>query len=133
VLDMLDRCETLAPYVLEVQKLSSLELAQLIAGARALLAPSFDEGYGLPIVEALSLGTPVVASDCEAIREIAQGCARLLSPLDGKGWAAEIERLATDAAYFASARANAADFSPPTWCDYFKSLDAFIGSVCDPE
>ena len=132
VLDMLDRCEALVPHVLEIQKLSSSELAQLIAGARALLAPSFDEGYGLPIVEALSLGTPVVASDCEAIREVAQGCARLLSPLDGIAWAAEIERLAMDDAYFARAQADAADFSPPSWSDYFKSLDAFIGSVCEP-
>ena len=104
----------------------------MIAGARALLAPSFDEGYGLPIVEALSLGTPVVASDCEVMREIAQGCARLLSPLDGKGWTAEIERLATDDAYFASAQEDAADFSPPNWRDYFESLDEFIGSVCEP-
>ena len=133
VLDLLDRCEILAPHVVETSNLGSRELAELIAGARAVLAPSFAEGYGLPIVEALAQGTPVVASDTESAREVSQGRARLLSPLDGAGWAAEIERLATDDDYQQSLKMRAAGFVAPNWRDYFLSLDRFIAELEDSE
>ena len=128
-LDMLDRCEAIRPHVAEASHLGSQELAELIAGARAVLAPSFEEGYGLPIVEALALGTPVVAADAPAAREVSQGRARLLSPLDGPGWQAEIERLATDPGHCAEQRQRAAGFVAPNWRDYFAALDAFIADL----
>ena len=46
------------------------DLAALYTGARALVFPSDDEGFGLPPVEALACGTPVVASDVPALREV---------------------------------------------------------------
>jgi alpha-1,3-rhamnosyl/mannosyltransferase len=46
------------------------ELAALYTGARALVFPSDEEGFGLPTVEALACGTPVVASDGAALREV---------------------------------------------------------------
>ena len=126
---MLERCEALAPHVAEVCDLDSRALADLIAGARAVLAPSFEEGYGLPIVEALALGTPVIATDTPAAREVSQGRARLLAAIDGEGWMREIERLASDEAYYASLRARAAGFVAPNWRDYFASLDEFIATL----
>jgi glycosyltransferase involved in cell wall biosynthesis len=129
VLDMLDRCEILAPHVAEASNLGSRELAELIAGARAVLAPSFEEGYGLPIVEALALGVPVVASDTEAAREVSQGRARLLSPIDGEGWRREIALLASDDHYYAAAKARASGFVAPNWRDYFASLEQFLASL----
>ena len=129
VVDMLDRCEILAPHVTEISHLDSPALAELIAGARALLAPTFEEGYGLPVVEALALGTPVIASDTPALREASQGRASLLSPLDGEGWRREIERLACDDAYRATLKARAAGFAAPNWRDYFASLDQFLASL----
>ena len=129
VLDLLDRSPALAPHVLETSDLSSGDLAALISGARALLAPSFDEGYGLPIVEALALGTPVVAAESEAAREVSQGRATLLSPIDGEGWRREVERLATDDAYQSAQRARASGFVAPNWRDYFDSLDAFLANL----
>jgi glycosyltransferase involved in cell wall biosynthesis len=129
VLDMLDRCEILSPHVAEVSNLGSRDLAELIAGARAVLAPSFEEGYGLPIVEALALGVPVVASDTEAAREVSQGRAHLLSPIDGEGWRREIERLAADDDYHAAQKARAAGFKAPNWRDYFAALDQFLAGL----
>ncbi len=48
--------------------------------------PSFAEGFGLPVAEALQLGTPVLCSDIAAHREIAEGVAEFIDPLDGPGW-----------------------------------------------
>ena len=45
-------------------------LAAIYSGARALVFPSDDEGFGLPTVEALACGTPVVASDLPVLREV---------------------------------------------------------------
>ena len=55
-------------------------LAALYSGARAFVTASLDEGYCLPVAEALACGCPVIASDCGAIPETAQGHARLVPP-----------------------------------------------------
>jgi glycosyltransferase involved in cell wall biosynthesis len=61
------------------------ELAAIYTGAHALVFPSDDEGFGLPPVEALACGTPVVASDVPAMREVLAGRAELhdIADLDG--------------------------------------------------
>jgi glycosyltransferase involved in cell wall biosynthesis len=66
-------------------------LAAIYTGAHALVFPSDDEGFGLPPVEALACGTPVVASDVPAMREVLEGYAILrdVSDLDGLVRAAE--------------------------------------------
>lgn len=56
------------------------ELAALYSGARAFTTPSLDEGYCLPVAEALACGCPVIASECGSIPETAQGHARLVAP-----------------------------------------------------
>jgi glycosyltransferase involved in cell wall biosynthesis len=61
------------------------ELAAIYTGARALVFPSNDEGFGLPPVEALACGTPVVASDQPVLREVLDGRATLIDPDDLAG------------------------------------------------
>jgi len=56
------------------------ELAELYRGADALVLPSRYEGFGLPVVEAMACGTPVVASDDAALREVAGDAAVLAGP-----------------------------------------------------
>lgn len=58
------------------------ELAALYAGATALCYPSIREGFGLPILEAMAQGTPVVTSLNGATEEVAGGAAVLVDPLD---------------------------------------------------
>lgn len=58
------------------------ELTLLIRGARALLFPSLAEGFGLPVAEAMALGTPVMASSIAALREVAGDAALFVDPLD---------------------------------------------------
>ncbi|MHB8283835.1 MAG: glycosyltransferase family 4 protein [Caulobacteraceae bacterium] len=58
------------------------QLARLIRHARALLFPSLSEGFGLPIAEAMSLGTPVLTSNRGALAEIGGGAVMCVDPLD---------------------------------------------------
>jgi glycosyltransferase involved in cell wall biosynthesis len=57
-------------------------LLGLIASARALLFPSLAEGFGLPVAEAMTLGTPVLTSAGGALEEVAGGAAQLVDPRD---------------------------------------------------
>jgi glycosyltransferase involved in cell wall biosynthesis len=67
------------------------ELAALYTGAHALVLPSSDEGFGLPAVEALACGTPVVASDGAALREVLDGRATFVAGDDVAGMVAAAE------------------------------------------
>jgi glycosyltransferase involved in cell wall biosynthesis len=71
--------------------LSDDELAAVYTGAHALVFPSDDEGFGLPPVEALACGTPVVASDLPALREVLDGRAILRPVGDVEGLLAAAE------------------------------------------
>jgi glycosyltransferase involved in cell wall biosynthesis len=68
----------------------------LYAGARALVLPSFDEGFGLPVLEAMSAGVPVVTSNRGSLPEVVGNAGVLLEPRDVSAWAAALERVASD-------------------------------------
>ena len=93
IIDHLDRAPAVRRFVHEVSGLGDVQLARLIAGANALLAPSFSEGFDLPVAEATALGTPVIASDIPVHREFSRH-AQLLDPIDGPAWLAAIEAAA---------------------------------------
>ncbi len=69
---------------------------ELYRAAEAFVYPSLAEGFGLPVAEAMACGTPVVASDIEALREVAGDAALFAAPRDAAGFAREIERLLED-------------------------------------
>ena len=124
---MLNRCEAIRPSVRWISGLATAHLRRLLANADALLMPSFAEGYGLPVVEALSLGTPAIVSDIPVFREIAQERAVFLSPIDGLGW----KRAVTDFCSPDSPRRLAAlraaqSFEAPNWPRYFERVEAFL-------
>ena len=68
-------------------------LLQLYRGACGLLYPSLYEGFGLPLLEAMACGTPVVAARASSITEVTGDAAILLDPHDDAGWADAIESL----------------------------------------
>jgi len=90
VFDLLDHCGKLRGHVNELSRCSDEELARHLASARALLFPSRAEGYGLPLIEALRLGVPVIASDLPVFRELGGDIPLYLDPLDSAGWEAAI-------------------------------------------
>jgi glycosyltransferase involved in cell wall biosynthesis len=126
----LDLAPDLRQHVIEVPSLPSPHLRSLIRNARALLMPSFAEGYGLPIVEALSLGTPVVCSDIPVFREVSQDKALLISPLDGLSWLQAIESLtAATSSLRDRLSAKTLEFKPPIWRSYFENVEAFLKTL----
>jgi glycosyltransferase involved in cell wall biosynthesis len=74
------------------------ELVALYAGAELFIYPSRLEGFGLPVLEAMACGTPVVASDVPALREVAGDAARLVPPGDAEKLAAAVSSLLSDPA-----------------------------------
>jgi glycosyltransferase involved in cell wall biosynthesis len=91
------------------------DLPALYAGADAFLYPTLYEGFGLPVVEAMACGTPVLTSSNSALQEIAGGHALLVDPMDVDAIAGGIVLLATDASaraeYSELGRRRALDFS----------------------
>ncbi|MEK7477321.1 MAG: glycosyltransferase family 1 protein [Candidatus Coatesbacteria bacterium] len=81
------------PYV------SERDLKGLHTSAVAFLMPSRKEGFGLPLLEAMSVGTPVIASAIGAHREVAGDAALVLDPDDPEVWVEAIRRVSTDAPY----------------------------------
>jgi glycosyltransferase involved in cell wall biosynthesis len=72
------------------------ERAALYAGATALILPSFFEGFGLPVLEAMTVGVPVIASDRGALPEVLGDAGLLVSPDDPEELAAAMHRVSTD-------------------------------------
>lgn len=64
--------------------------------ALALVYPSLYEGFGLPILEAMSVGTPVITSNCSAMSEVAGNAAILVDPLDVGQLSAAMMRIVED-------------------------------------
>jgi glycosyltransferase involved in cell wall biosynthesis len=88
--------EAPAGSVVFLGRVSDDERDRLLAGAVALAYPSLYEGFGLPPVEAMAAGTPVLASNLTALPEILGGAALLVDPLDVDAIAAGLVSLATD-------------------------------------
>jgi glycosyltransferase involved in cell wall biosynthesis len=123
VVDMLERCPALRECVEEQGRLSDDEVSAVLAGARALLLPSFAEGYGMPVTEAMAIGVPILCSDLPALREAGAGIPDYLDPLDGRGWRAAIEDFARpDSVRRAAQIAAMSDWTPPRWADHIDTL-----------
>ncbi len=129
VLDMLERCPAVTGLVEWHRKLPDATLKRLIVGARALLLPSFAEGYGMPVAEALALRVPVLCSDLPALRESGQNVPEYLDPLDGIGWRMAILDYANGhSVRRASQLQRATRFQPMTWDRHIERFwDALNG------
>lgn len=127
VVDMLERCQFLKGVVTEIAHCPDTDLINYIHHSQALLTPSFIEGYGLPLIEALTLGVPVIASDLPVFREIAGDVPEYVDSLDGMRWAELIlEYTQPDSVRRADQIRRIKEFKKPTWEEHFSKVDAFL-------
>jgi glycosyltransferase involved in cell wall biosynthesis len=130
VFELLDRNDKLRGHVVEINNCSDEELAGHLATARALLFPSHAEGYGLPLIEALGLGAPVIASDLPAFRELVADIPTYLSPLDSEGWEAAILDYSQDASAAREAQlTRMKSFSVPDWVGHFDAVEGWLDTL----
>jgi glycosyltransferase involved in cell wall biosynthesis len=130
IVDMLERCPAIAAHAEEINGMADVDVTAALSGARALLMPSFAEGFGMPVAEALMVGTPVICSDLPALREAGGSAPEYLDPLDGTAWI----RIILDYAAEHSSRRDAAlaricDWTPPTWHDHLQAVCALARKV----
>ncbi len=107
------------PHVLEVAGLSSAAMAALVKGAAAVLSPSLDEGYGLPVAEALAAGTPVIAADTPVYRELWGGRVRLVDPHSVDAWVEAVR----------APPKHRAAFTRTDWATYVSALQGVAGGI----
>ena len=130
VVDLLDRCAALQGHVIELPRCEDRELSTWLAHAQALLFPSFIEGFGMPLVEALMLGVPVIASDLPVFREIAGEIPLYLDPLDGPGWRrAVLEFVRPDSMARQAQIERIESYAPPTWEQHFAVVEDLLKEI----
>ncbi len=120
VVDLLERSPLIRRFVTENPATTDAELADLLGGCRALLFPSFAEGFGMPVAEALAAGTPVICSDLPVLREVAGDAPTYLDPIDGTAWLDAVE---------AAMRSPRPVFECPravTWEDHFDAVMPYL-------
>lgn len=86
-----------APNVSLLGRVSDDDLAFLLERALCLAFPSWTEGFGLPIIEAMARGCPVVSANCASMPEVCGDAALLASPADPAAWVEQIGTLAASA------------------------------------
>jgi len=84
------------PQILATGYLETREIRALMAASATLVLPSLEEGFGLPVAEAMAAGLPVVCSKGSALEEVAGGAATLVNPLDTTSIANGIESVLAD-------------------------------------
>jgi glycosyltransferase involved in cell wall biosynthesis len=98
----------------------------MVRGAKAVLFPSLYEGFGLPVLEAMQLGTPVLTSTSSSLPEVAGDAAVLVDPYDGGEMTAAIRSLDTDTelrdSLAGAGQQQARRFAPARYADRLAML-----------
>lgn len=127
---LLDGDAALQGHVLERGGCSDAELADWMRQARALLMPSWTEGFGMPVAEALQEGLPVIASDLAVFREVAGTVPDYAAPDDEAAWLSLIEahRDGQGSAQMAQ-RQRLLAYQAPSWDAHFAIVGDFLHSL----
>lgn len=115
--------------VIELARCADDELDAWIAHACAVLMPSKVEGYGLPVLEAMLRGTPVIAADLAIYHEIADGVPLLLDPDDAAAWANAAQDYLQDSPDRMRQKTALADAMTAGWGDHMALVDPWLNSL----
>lgn len=114
--------------VIRLGYISDADLACLYTAAVFFVYPSFHEGFGLPVLEAMSCGCPVLASRVASIPEVGRGRAVYFNPRSGQDLAAKVGLLAKDAGRARAIRQSLLE-SPPE-CGWEKTAAGTYEAIC---
>lgn len=126
---ILDDPGTLKCHVHEMPACDDEQMGKLLAGARAMLMASFVEGFGLPVVEALQQGVPVIASDLPVFHEIAGDIPTYLDPNDSVAWANAVLDYSGESIERKRQLVAARAYEAPDWRRHFASVDEFLETL----
>jgi len=130
VTSLLEHSAVLRPLVREVSSCGDAELVNYLQHAQALLFPSFAEGFGMPVAEALAHGVPVIASDLPVFREFAHGIPEYVNALDVARWGSLVADYAAESGTLRAAQlARLAGFVAPTWAAHFAQVDGLLDQL----
>jgi glycosyltransferase involved in cell wall biosynthesis len=130
VVDMLERSRRLRGLVEECGHLSDAEVGAVLGGARALLLPSFAEGFGLPLAEALASGVPVICSDIPPFRELGRDVPEYLDPLDLKAWRQAVTEYARPRSDRRAGQLRRLKrWHAPAWGDHFAHVEQLLADM----
>ena len=130
VIDMLERSTPIQGHVHELSGLSDPMVGTLLRSARALLCPSFAEGFGMPVTEALLCGTPVICSDLAALREAGGSVPDFIDPLDGPEWIRAIMDYSSDEPGRRDRQiARLRGWTPPSWQGHIETVLKLITDI----
>ena len=116
--------------VIEAGALDDRALAKVLGRARALLFPSHAEGFGIPLVEALAAGIPVIASDLAVFREIAGSIPELLPLDDQDTWIAALTDYASENSVRREKQlVRLKGYAAPTWSAHFDTIEALLDQL----
>jgi glycosyltransferase involved in cell wall biosynthesis len=125
----LDQSETIRGSVIEIGQASDKILLALLRNATVSVFPSHCEGWGMPVSESLSVGTPVICSDIPALRENAGEAALFIPPSDEISWEKAVERVMTDTAFREALRVKSSKYTAPTWNEHFQQLENCLSTL----
>lgn len=127
------RHSELRDHVRELGGCNDEEISGWLKGARALLMPSFAEGFGLPIVEAFAHGTPVIAGDLPVYREIVGDIPTYLDPNDFESWKGAIEAFAAESPDRARQKQLLRSYRAPQWHEHFAKVEQWLNGLRGPQ
>ena len=130
MVDMLERSRRLFDIVEEHSGLADAEVGALLCDARALLLPSFAEGYGMPLAEALASRIPAICSDIAPFREVGRDVPEYLDPLDLHAWTnAVLDYCRPDSSRRAAQLRRLEQWHAPSWADHFTIVDQLLDEL----
>jgi glycosyltransferase involved in cell wall biosynthesis len=130
VFNFIDQCEAIKPYVVVLSNLNDSGLKRVIRGAKALLFPSFSEGWGMPLIEAQTMGTPVICSDIPVFHEASSALATFINPLDAIIWQKTILDFCDPGKSVQNDAVKAlSSYTPPRWKDHFIIVDKLLDNL----
>lgn len=127
VLAILDRSLKLKDYMIELPNCTDSQIHYLLNKTQAVLFPSHTEGFGLPLLEALSLKVPIIASNIPVFQEIGFGVIDMLSSVDGVGWINMIKKyFDVDYRLNKIKQIESIQSQLPTWDEHFQKIKPSI-------